>query len=167
MNKGPNVSRLRRKLLAAAAGTILLLGSATNVLAIDFSIPGDKGQINAKDYLGKVVYVDFWASWCIPCKKSFPWMNQIQRDFAADGLQVIAINVDKDPAERDAFLAKMGANFPIGYDPEGKLAKELGVIGMPSSFIFNRKGELVSKHVGFKRRKLIKYETDLRKALTE
>ncbi|HVJ30434.1 MAG TPA: TlpA disulfide reductase family protein, partial [Gammaproteobacteria bacterium] len=72
---------------------------------------------------GRVVWVDFWASWCVPCRRSFPWLNSMHRKYGADGLQIIAVNLDKDRALADKFLAEVPAEFALRFDPAGELAK--------------------------------------------
>ena len=98
---------------------------------------------------GKVVYVDFWASWCAPCRKSFPWMNGLQKRHAAEGLQIVAINLDEKREDAAAFLAQVPATFTIVYDPAGATAKAYRIKGMPSSFLIDREGKVISMHTGF------------------
>ena len=114
---------------------------------------------------GKVVVVDFWASWCVPCRRSFPWMNAMMDKYADDGLVFVAVNLDRDRADADAFLAEVPANFELEFDPDASIAREYGVEAMPSSFVFGRDGELVAKHLGFKVKKQDEYEAVLVKAL--
>ena len=116
---------------------------------------------------GKVVVVDFWASWCVPCRRSFPWMNAMLTKYSDRGLVIVAVNLDKERADADAFLAETPADFDVVYDPEAKLAREYGVRGMPSSFVFGRNGELVATHLGFKTKKQDEYEALLVEALGE
>lgn len=116
---------------------------------------------------GKVVVVDFWASWCVPCRRSFPWMNSMVEKYAERGLVVIAVNLDKDRADANAFLAEVPASFDIEYDPDASIAREYGVEAMPSSFVFGRNGEPIARHLGFKLKKQEEYEAVLVKALGE
>lgn len=118
-------------------------------------------------YRGKVVVLDFWASWCVPCKRSFPWLNEMHARYADAGLVIIGVNVDKDASEAKAFLEKYPARFEIHYDPDGKLAEEFGVRGMPSSFIIGRDGQLAAQHVGFKVKKQAEYEATLAATLRQ
>ena len=85
--------------------------------------------------------------------------------YADDGLVIVAVNLDKDRAAADAFLAENPANFEIRFDPEGSLAREFGVEAMPNSFVYGRDGELVARHLGFKVKKQDEYEAVLVKAL--
>ena len=112
-------------------------------------------------YRGKVVLVDFWASWCAPCRQSFPWLNSIQSRYRERGLVVIGVNVDRERAEADRFLREVPARFPIVYDPAGTLATKYQLLGMPSSFVFGPDGQLLSTHVGFKLAARTERETEL------
>lgn len=118
-----------------------------------------------KNEIGNVVYVDFWASWCIPCRKSFPWMNSIKAQYQAQGLTIISINLDHSRALADEFLKESPANFPVIYDPKGLIARKYQLKGMPSSFIVNRQGQIVSAHVGFNQIKQEAYESEIKTLL--
>jgi thiol-disulfide isomerase/thioredoxin len=117
------------------------------------------------EFHGNVVLLDFWASWCVPCRRSFPWMNAMQEKYADDGLVIIAANVASDPAAASAFLEEYPARFRIINDPDAELAREYGVVAMPSSYIFDRGGELITRHMGFKVKKQDEYEAILIEAL--
>ncbi|REL28790.1 TlpA family protein disulfide reductase [Thalassotalea euphylliae] len=110
---------------------------------------------------GQVVYLDFWASWCIPCKASFPWMNAMQAKYQAQGLKIITVNLDADKAHALDFLAEHPADFEVIYDPKGKIARHFNLPGMPSSMIFDRQGKLVATHVGFNDVKKVQYQQAL------
>lgn len=110
---------------------------------------------------GKVIYLDFWASWCGPCRKSFPWMNKIQSTYSPEQFTVISINLDNDKALAKAFLHTLPASFPVIYDPKGQLAKKYKVKGMPSSYLINSNGELVQQHTGFFNKKIKQYEYEI------
>jgi thiol-disulfide isomerase/thioredoxin len=110
-------------------------------------------------YRGKVVVLDFWASWCVPCRRSFPWLNEMQDKYGDDGLVIIGVNVDADPEEARAFLDQFPADFEIVYDAKGELAERYGIIAMPSSYVFDRHGVQVTRHLGFKVRRQLEYET--------
>jgi thiol-disulfide isomerase/thioredoxin len=122
---------------------------------------------NLSSYQGKIVWLDFWASWCVPCRRSFPWLNGVLAEHEDEGFVVIGINVDKDEGLVREFLEETPANFPIIYDPDGKLATRFGVVGMPSSFIIGRDGQIIADHVGFKRHLTSEYETTIRNALAQ
>jgi thiol-disulfide isomerase/thioredoxin len=112
-------------------------------------------------YKGKVVYLDFWASWCVPCRKSFPWMNEMQKKHGVDDFTVLSVNLDAQPALAAKFLLENPANFPIFYDAKGKVAKAFKLKGMPSSYIINKSGKIVSAHVGFTDKKKTEYQAEI------
>lgn len=118
-----------------------------------------------KQHKGNVIYLDFWASWCTPCRKSFPWMNNMQKKYGNQNFKVISINVDSEPTLAKQFLDITPANFTILYDPNGNLANELQLKGMPSSFIINEKGKIVSAHVGFTEKRKVQYEQEIKQLL--
>ncbi len=103
-----------------------------------------------KSLNGKVVLVDFWASWCGPCLKSFPWMNDLQRKHAGEGLVIVAVNLDQEPALAEAFLQKTPAKFRVEYDRAGNIARQFDVQAMPTSFLIDRSGQVRVRHAGFK-----------------
>lgn len=114
---------------------------------------------------GRVVWVDFWASWCVPCRRSFPWLNSMHRKYGPAGLQIIAVNLDKDRALADAFLAELPAEFALRFDPSAALAKEFDVQGMPSSFLIDADGNVLESHFGFKTDETASYEHAIEAAL--
>ena len=105
---------------------------------------------NLNELQGKVVYVDFWASWCPPCVRSFPFLNQLEHDLKDQGLQVIGINLDEKIADAETFLEKYPVNFEIAQDPDKQCATDFGVIAMPSSYLIDRKGVIRHVHQGFR-----------------
>lgn len=114
---------------------------------------------------GRVVWVDFWASWCVPCRRSFPWLNAIHRKYGPAGLQIIAVNLDKDRALADGFLAEVPAEFALRFDPSAGLAKEFGVQAMPSSYLIDADGNVLESHFGFKTSETADYERAIEAAL--
>ena len=114
---------------------------------------------------GRVVWVDFWASWCVPCRRSFPWLNSMQRKHGPAGLQIIAVNLDKDRALADGFLAEVPAEFALRFDPTAALAKEFGVQTMPSSFLIDADGNVLARHFGFRAADTAAYEQAIETAL--
>jgi thiol-disulfide isomerase/thioredoxin len=99
---------------------------------------------------GKVVYVDFWASWCGPCAESFPFLDQLQRELGPQGLEVVGVGVDEDPAEARAFLRRRSVSFAVGHDPDGSCARAYDVKAMPSSYLVDRRGVVRHVYLGFR-----------------
>ena len=100
-------------------------------------------------YRGKIVYLDFWASWCEPCRKSFPFMKKLQAELGSKGLVVVAVNVDSERKAADAFLRRFPVNFELVFDSQGKIAGEYNLAGMPASFLLDREGKTIDSHLGF------------------
>ena len=116
---------------------------------------------------GKVVYLDFWASWCGPCLKSFPWLTRLQDRHGAEGLVVIGVNLDRDRKAADAFLKQHPTSFRVVYDPEGKLAKAWDIEVMPSSFLLDRDGKTRNDHQGFRDGDASRIEAEIAALLKE
>ena len=132
-----------------------------------FVLPGDNKNISLAKLKGKVVYLDFWASWCDPCRKSFPWMNDIQTRFDKNKFTVIAVNLDSSREDATKFLQKIPANFDIAYDPDGKVATKYNLKAMPSSYLIDKKGNLVLAHKGYREGDAAEIETKIRALLTK
>jgi thiol-disulfide isomerase/thioredoxin len=97
----------------------------------------------------RLTYVDFWASWCGPCKQSFPWMNEMHAKFAPAGLRILAVNVDAKRADAEQFLQRVPAQFSIVYDRDGAFAKAVDVKTMPTSMLLDPQGKVLFVHQGF------------------
>ena len=139
-------SAIRRRILATLS-LALLLSVSGNVTATETTTP-DWAVL--KGLSGKVVVVDFWASWCAPCLRSFPWMNELQQRYGGQGLVIVAVNMDQDRKLADAFLTKMPAKFRVEYDAAGIVVRQFGVDTMPASFLIDRRGQLRVRHAGFR-----------------
>lgn len=136
-------------LLALLPGSALALPAGTP--APDFSLPDTAGKsLMLSSLRGQFVYVDFWASWCGPCRQSFPWMNQLSLRTRNASLKIVAVNVDENRADAAAFLRQLPANFTVVYDPAGKVAASYQLPGMPTSFLVGPEGRVRWAHIGFR-----------------
>lgn len=159
-------------ILRYSLGVLILLCVATGLTAcgekvepVSFTVPTDDGAFVSAQHKNKVIYLDFWASWCGPCRESFPWMNQMRSKYADKGLKVIAVSLDQDKNLARRFADEFEAEFEIGYDVDGSVADQFGVRGLPSSVIIGRDGVLVESHTGFNDTQAVEFEAALVKAL--
>lgn len=105
------------------------------------------GELPATE--GKIVLVDFWASWCAPCKASFPMMAKLQKDYVERGFTVVAIGIDEKPAAATSFWRKMAPPFPALHDRTQTLVQKVVVPTMPTSYLVDREGKVRFVHSGF------------------
>ena len=146
--------------LKFALGLALAMSTATGVVRA--APPAALAPIE-----GKVIWVDFWASWCVPCRRSFPWLNSMHEKYGPQGLQIIAVNLDKDRALADGFLEEVPAKFALRFDPGGDLAKQYQVQTMPSSFLIDPDGNVLAQHFGFRTADAPEYENGIKNALAK
>lgn len=147
------------KPLAIASSLILALNTSSAFAvsagdkAPDFEIPRleSQGMISLKQYRGKVVYVDFWASWCGPCRQSLPALNDIRKEFRKKGFEVIAINLDEERDDAMEFLKEFPVAYPTARDTSGEVPEAYGLVGMPTAYLVDRKGKVQLVHEGFKK----------------
>jgi cytochrome c biogenesis protein CcmG, thiol:disulfide interchange protein DsbE len=151
---------------ALTAFSVPSMALAIGEAAPAFELPGDSAPINLSAYKGKVVYVDFWASWCGPCKESFPWLNDMQAKYGAKGFQVVGINVDAKTDDAKTFLKQVPAKFTVAYDDRGLTPKQFGIKGMPSSVLIDANGKVIAQHTGFRDADKAKLEQSIQQALT-
>jgi cytochrome c biogenesis protein CcmG/thiol:disulfide interchange protein DsbE len=116
---------------------------------------------------GHVVYLDFWASWCGPCRESFPWMQTLKNTYEGQGLTIVAVNLDTDRVDAAKFLYQYKPTFDVRFDPRGTLAEFYKVKAMPSSVLIDRHGVTRFTHVGFRPVDGAVYEAQLRELLAE
>jgi cytochrome c biogenesis protein CcmG, thiol:disulfide interchange protein DsbE len=124
-------------------------------------------SLDLTSFRGHVVYLDFWASWCGPCRQSFPWMETMKNAYEGQGLEIVAVNLDRDRAEADKFLKQFHPTFNVRFDPQGKLAESYKVQGMPSSVLIDRHGVTRFTQVGFRPVDGAIFEAQLRELLAE
>jgi thiol-disulfide isomerase/thioredoxin len=142
--------RLGCVLLVFLALSLSSQANAEATPAPELELDTQNGTVNLNQFKGRVVYLDFWASWCKPCVQSFPWMQTLQATYQSQGLEIIAINLDKDRALADAFLEKVTVDFTVAFDPKGDTAKIYQLRGMPTSFLIGRDGKIYATHIGFR-----------------
>jgi peroxiredoxin len=121
--------------------------------APDFAAPtiDGAGRVELSDYRGKVVYLDFWASWCAPCLKAIPEIEKIRSELPADAFQVVAVNLDQKKKKALRFLEKHPTGYPSASDPKGRLPDQFGLETMPTSYLIDAEGVIRYVHPGFKK----------------
>ncbi|HOK46252.1 MAG TPA: TlpA disulfide reductase family protein [Bryobacteraceae bacterium] len=117
--------------------------------APDFSIVTDSGHtITRSNFGGKLLVLNFWATWCPPCIEEIPSLNEFQKRFAADGVVVLGVSVDQNPRAYQNFLSRVNVAFLTARDPEAKISTEYGTFKYPETYIINRDGRVVEKIIG-------------------
>lgn len=122
-------------------------------------------DLDLEAHRGKVVYLDFWASWCKPCRESFPWMNSLLKKYSADRFTVLTVNLDAEPELMHKFLDQVPAKFDVYFDPSGRIAEQFQIQAMPTSYLIDTSGAVVKKHIGFYTRDIEKYESEIEELL--
>ncbi len=159
--------------LLALAAPVTALAVDAGDTAPDFTLPvlrtTDSGEVSLADFRGKVVYVDFWASWCPPCLVSIPLLNELRDKYVAEGkpFEVLAVNVDGDPEDGIEFLLDEPVNYVVVSDSEGKTPALYKVPGMPTSYLVDAEGRVRLVHEGFKKSDIELIEAEVIKLLDE
>ena len=118
--------------------------------AANFSLQTlDGDSFTLAENRGKVVVVDFWATWCGPCVAGLPVVTKVMRDYADKGVVFVAVNLRESPEKVSAFMDKKNWNFTVALDSDGSIANKYGVTGIPHSVIIDQKGNIHSTHTGF------------------
>jgi len=116
---------------------------------------------------GNVVYVDFWASWCVPCRQSMPALDAMYRRNRGRGFSVVGVNKDVSRADAERFLKRVSVSFPLVRDTEDAVARAFGVKAMPSGYLVDRKGVVRKVHLGFTAETAAALETEIEALLKE
>jgi thiol-disulfide isomerase/thioredoxin len=156
------ISTVLKRLLKplAIVGSLTLALNTSSAFAVsagdtapNFKLPRleRSGDIQLSSFLGKVVYVDFWASWCGPCRQSLPALNTIYKELRKKDFLVIAINLDEEKSDAMEFLKEFPVAFPTARDVEGITPDKYGLQGMPTAYLIDREGNVSLVHEGFKK----------------
>jgi cytochrome c biogenesis protein CcmG, thiol:disulfide interchange protein DsbE len=148
-------SYLRTALCVAIVGAPLQPATAQSV------------SLNLSSYKGKVVYLDFWASWCGPCKQSFPYMKGLVQKYGPNGFVVVTVNLDRSRPQAEAFMHKIGVTLPVTYDSGGVIAKQYKVSDMPTSILIDRQGRVRFTHKGFHSNEQSTYQVHINLLINE
>lgn len=131
------------------------------------SIEGD--TIKLLDYREKVTLLDFWASWCKPCKEEFPFLIELYNEYSEKGFSVLAVNLDNESGNQKKFIDNLGKEIPfkIIHDNDSKIPVLYNIDAMPSVFLIDKNGVIRSVHVGFKSKDKNIYRNEIEKILNE
>jgi cytochrome c biogenesis protein CcmG/thiol:disulfide interchange protein DsbE len=127
----------------------------------------DGATVNLADYKGRIVLIDFWASWCPPCKTSFPALDVLYRQYRDRGVEVLAVDLDERRHDAETFLGAHPHSLTVLYDPKGVSPQAFGVKGMPSSFIVDRAGNIRFTHMGYSGDVAASYRQEINLLLSE
>lgn len=138
-------------IVAALIVAVPALAAAPSGPAPPFSLTSKAGtQVNLAQYKGQVVMINFWASWCGPCRQEMPLLEDIYKKYNKLGFTLLGVNVEPDSKAADDWLKQTPVSFPILYDKDSKVSQMYDVSGMPSTVIIDRKGNLRVLHHGYK-----------------
>lgn len=151
IKRSPLVFIFMALIASLASSKVFAIGAGDT--APNFNLPRleTKGNIQLKSYRGKVVYVDFWASWCGPCRISLPVLDTLRKKYRKQGFEVIAINLDEEKEDAMAFLKEFPVSYPTARDDQGKTPTLYGLRGMPTAYLIDRQGKVNLVHEGFKK----------------
>lgn len=145
------------KLTGLALLAFLVLASVqthaakANASAPDFTLASNQGKnLRLKEQRGEVIMINFWASWCGPCRQEMPFLDELHQRYSKAGFQIWGVNMDADKADAEHMLKKIPVSFPILFDPEGKVGSAYNVEAMPSSIFIDREGKIRHIHKGYR-----------------
>lgn len=139
----------------AVFSTLFLLVVAAHAAtpsAQEWQLPrlNSDGQLALSELRGEVVLLDFWASWCVPCRGSMAALQTLQKEYAGRGVRIVPISVDADAQDARKFLEQYGRGLSSLHDPDGEVAEAYDLLGMPSSFVIGPQGQLLLRHEGYR-----------------
>ena len=155
---------------AHAAGKNNVVTVNPPVPAPDWTLPAIQnadGNLSMSDFRGRITYVDFWASWCGPCRLSLPALNSLNAEFSGEPVQFLAISIDVVEEDAWDFLARYSVDYPVVIDTKGDIARSFAVDGMPSGYLLDAEGRVREIHIGFRRGDELKLAESIKKMLAQ
>ena len=160
-------SWMRATALAGALAVSSMVGASAS-MAPSFSLPSRSGDtVSLAQLKGKVVMLNFWASWCGPCRQEMPLLEQMHKRYSALGFTLVGVNVDANSKDAEEWLSKTPVSFPVLFDRESKVSKLYDVNAMPSTVFIDRQGNVRYQHKGYKAGDEGEYLNQIRALLKE
>jgi len=138
-------------LCALPAAAAVAVGDGAPAISLPLLSSGDASTGSLAALRGKVVYLDFWASWCGPCRVSFPQLEQLRQELGPSGFEVLAVNVDEVESDALRFLEEIPVSYPVVHDDSGATPAAYGILGMPTGYLIDRDGVVRLVHQGYRR----------------
>ena len=164
-------SRFKQCIRVAALGSALALSSlvgASASIAPSFTLPSRSGDtVSLETLKGKVVMLNFWASWCGPCRQEMPLLDQMHKRYSSLGFTLIGVNVEANTKDAERWLSETPVSFPVLFDKDSKVSKLYDVNAMPSTVFIDRKGNVRYLHRGYKPGDESEYLNQIRALLKE
>lgn len=162
----PNVA-VGVAMLCLILSSTMALASSENI-APDFTLKSkESGNIRLSEQRGSIVMVNFWASWCGPCREELPEMESIYQEYRDLGFEILAVNVDDHPDKANVLLDDIEVSFPVLYDTSGEVSQLYDVNAMPTTVIIDRDGNQRLLHMGYRKGDEVKYEKAIKMLLRE
>lgn len=163
-----------QRLLIRFSCLLLLLGAPSigatveKSAAPDFTLKSASGEnVKLSELRGQVVMINFWASWCGPCRQEMPLLDGLHERYSPMGFTLLGVNVEKDSSKAQALLRDLGVSFPILFDTENSVSEDYNVVAMPSTVIVDRDGNVRYVHHGYKPGDENVYQDVIRKVIRE
>lgn len=165
-----NTSLLRSFVRAVLLSSLAFMtqANALSGTAPDFRLKSNQGKnIRLQDLRGQVVMLNFWASWCGPCRQEMPLMEEIYKKYEKLGFTILAVNVDEDSSDADAFLKSVPVTFPVLYDNDSNVSELFAIDALPTTVMIDRDGNKRFRHKGYKEGYEIDYEKQVKTLVRE
>lgn len=159
---------IRTAAVCSALVVSSLVSASTNGVAPTFTLPSRAGDnVSLEQLKGKVVMLNFWASWCGPCRTEMPLLEQMHKRYSSLGFTLVGVNVEANTADAERWLKDTPVSFPVLFDRESKVSKMYDVNAMPSTVFIDRKGNIRYLHRGYKAGDEGEYLNQIRALLKE